>query len=30
MVAISGGGHYPYILKAEAYNEAYGRFLGLQ
>ena len=30
MVAISGGGHYPYILKAEAYNEAFGRFLGLQ
>lgn len=30
VVAISGGGHYPYILRMPDYNEALGSFLGLQ
>jgi pimeloyl-ACP methyl ester carboxylesterase len=28
-VTVPGGGHYPYLLRAEAYNEAVGAFLGL-
>lgn len=28
-VVIEGGGHYPYIVRAEAYNAAVGAFLGL-
>jgi maspardin len=29
VASIAGGGHYPYILKTDAYNEAVGGFLGL-
>ena len=29
-VVVEGGGHYPYILRAEAYNAAVGRFLELR
>jgi pimeloyl-ACP methyl ester carboxylesterase len=29
VVAIPGGGHYPYLLQAAAYNAAVGGFLGL-
>jgi maspardin len=28
-VVVQGGGHYPYIVRAEAYNAAVGAFLGL-
>lgn len=28
-VVVEGGGHYPYILKPDAYNAAVGAFLGL-
>jgi pimeloyl-ACP methyl ester carboxylesterase len=28
-VTVPDGGHYPYLLRAEAYNEAVGAFLGL-
>ena len=30
VVNVAGGGHYPYILKAQAYNEALDEFLGLR
>ena len=29
VAAIDGGGHYPYILKAEAYNQAIAAFLDM-
>jgi pimeloyl-ACP methyl ester carboxylesterase len=29
VASIPGGGHYPYILKAEAYNQAIAAFLGM-
>lgn len=29
VVEIAGGGHYPYIVRAQAYNAAVGQFLGM-
>jgi pimeloyl-ACP methyl ester carboxylesterase len=29
VAVVEGGGHYPYLLRPEAYNAAVGGFLGL-